>query len=115
MFYTGPRGPGEDPAAPGVVSRPYSHLMTADGHLWVSDGGTHRILKYDLDGNYLYSWGGPGGLPGQFQGPHALTVDQDGNLYTVEVFAGRVQKFRPKPGADSAKLVGQEYRFGGSD
>ena len=48
--------------------------------------------------------------PGQFQGPHALTVDQDGNLYVAEVFNGRVQKFRPKPNVDPAKLVGQEVR-----
>jgi hypothetical protein len=38
-------------------------------------------------------------------------VDQDGNLYLAEVFNGRVQKFRPKPGADKAKLVGQEARY----
>ena len=115
MFYTGPRGEGDDPGAPGIVSRPYSHLITVDQYLWVSDGGTDRILKYDLDGNYLYGWGGPGGWPGQFQGPHAMTVDQDGNLYTAEVFAGRVQKFRPTPGADPDKLVGQELRWSGSD
>lgn len=115
LFYTGPRGEGDDPGAPGLVSRPYSHLITADQQLWVSDGGTHRILKFDLDGNYLYGWGGPGGLPGQFQGPHSMTVDQDGNLYTAEVFAGRAQKFRPKSGADPAKVVGQEVRYSGSD
>ena len=40
-----------------------------------------------------------------------MTVDQDGNLYLAEVFNGRVQKFRPKPGADPAKLVGQEQRY----
>ncbi len=115
MFSTGPQGPATDYALGTVVSRPYSHLITADQSLWVSDGGTHRILKYDLDGNYLYGWGGPGRYPGQFSGPHALTVDQDGNLYTAEVFAGRLQKFRPVPGADPAKLVGQEVRFGGSN
>ncbi len=111
MFYTGPRGEGDPTGGAGVVSRPYAHLITADQHLWISDGGTHRILKYDLDGNYLYGWGGPGTQPGQFQGPHALTVDQEGNLYTAEVFNGRVQKFRPRPNADPAKLVGQELRY----
>jgi sugar lactone lactonase YvrE len=40
-----------------------------------------------------------------------MTTDQDGNLYLAEVFNGRVQKFRPKPGADPAKLVGQELRY----
>ena len=95
----------------GIRSLPYAHFISSDQYLWVADGGTHRILKYDLDGNYLYGWGGPGGLPGQFQGPHSLTVDQEGNLYVAEVFAGRVQKFRPKRNADPNKLVGQELRY----
>ena len=95
----------------GVYSRPYSHLITADQQLWISDGGTHRFVKYDLNGQYLYGWGGRGQQPGQFDGPHGFTVDQEGNLYVVEVFNGRIQKFRPKPGADPARLVGQEVRF----
>ena len=95
----------------GVRSSPYAHIITADQHLWISDGGTNRILKYDLNGKYLYGWGAPGGLPGQFAGPHQLTVDQEGNLYIAEVFNGRVQKFRPKKGADPAKVVGQEVRY----
>jgi hypothetical protein len=95
----------------GVRSSPYFHLITADQFLWISDGGTNRILKYDLNGNYLYGWGAPGGLAGQFLGPHQITVDQEGNLYVAEVFNGRVQKFRPKPGADKTKMVGQELRY----
>jgi len=98
----------------GVRSSPYAHIITADEHLWVTDGGTNRILKYDLNGKYLYGWGAPGGLPGQFAGPHQLTVDQEGNLYIAEVFNGRLQKFRPKPGADPAKVIGQEVRLAGS-
>ena len=96
----------------GVRSSPYYHLITTDQSLWVSDGGTNRILKYDLKGNYLYGWGAPGGLQGQFGGPHQFTVDQEGNLYVAEVFNGRVQKFRPKKGADKSKLIGQELRYG---
>jgi hypothetical protein len=95
----------------GVQSSPYAHIITADQHLWISDGGTQRILKYDLKGNYLYGWGVRGGAAGQFSGPHQLTVDQGGNVYFAEVFNGRVQKFRPKPGADPAKLIGQEVRY----
>jgi DNA-binding beta-propeller fold protein YncE len=95
----------------GTNSSPYTHLITTDQFLWFADGGTQRIVKYDLNGHYLYGWGGPGRQPGQFNGPHSMTVDQDGNLYLAEVFNGRVQKFRPKPGADPAKLVGQELRY----
>jgi peptidylamidoglycolate lyase len=98
----------------GVRSSPYAHIITADGYLWISDGGTNRILKYDLNGKYLYGWGAPGGLSGQFAGPHQLSVDQQRNLYIAEVFNGRVQKFRPKPGADAAKVIGQEVRLSSS-
>ena len=97
----------------GVNSLPYAHLISTDQFLWVADGGTNRVLKYDLKGNYLYGWGTRGGPLGQFWGPHSLTVDQEGNLYIAEVFNGRVQKFRPKAGANPANLVGQELRYTG--
>jgi hypothetical protein len=35
-----------------------------------------------------------------------ISVDQEGNLYITEVANDRSQKFRPKPNADPAKLVG---------
>ena len=95
----------------GLRSQVYAHFISTDQYLWAADGVTNRILKYDLNGHYLYGWGGPGSLAGQFDGPHSLTVDQDGNLYTAEVFAGRVQKFAPKPGTDRAKIAGQELRY----
>ncbi len=95
----------------GVHSAPYSQILTDDQHLWLGDGGTSRILKYDLNGKYLYGWGVGGPLSGQLDGPHGLAVDQDGNLYVAEAFNGRVQKFRPRQGADPAKLVGQEQRY----
>lgn len=104
MFPTGPRG----------ESLPYAiEIMTdpsGEEFLWIADGGTGRMLKYDLQGNYLYGWGTPGNGYGHFHGPHSLTTDQNGNLYIAEVFAGRVQKFIPRPGADRAKLVGQQLR-----
>ena len=95
----------------GVRSSPYAHLITTDQMLWVVDGGTMRVLKYDLNGKFLYGWGGLGGQPGQLNGPHSMTVDQEGNFYTAEVFGGRVQKFRPKANADRTKLIGQELRY----
>jgi 6-bladed beta-propeller len=95
----------------GVNSLPYYHFIDTNQNIWVADGGTSRILKYDLDGHYLYGWGGRGSAPGQFNGPHSLTTDQDGNLYVAEVFNGRITKLRPKANADPAKVVGQEARY----
>jgi DNA-binding beta-propeller fold protein YncE len=97
----------------GMRSSPYYHIITDDQTLWVSDGGTQRFLKYDLNGNFKYGWGGPGKGLGQFAGPHQFSVDQEGNLYVAEVFNGRVVKFKPKAGADKAKMVGQEQRYKG--
>jgi hypothetical protein len=104
MFPTGPRG-SSLPYAVEIMTEP-----SGQEFIWIADGGTGRMLKYDLQGNFLYAFGLPGNEYGQFNGPHSITTDQDGNLYVAEVFAGRVQKFVPRPGADPAKLVGQQLR-----
>jgi DNA-binding beta-propeller fold protein YncE len=87
-----------------------NHLITTDQYIWVGDAPTSRLIKFDLDGNYLYSWGAPGTQAGRLACSHGITTDQDGNLYLADCFAGRVQKFEPIPGADAAKLVGQISR-----
>ncbi len=81
-------------------------IITADSYLWAADRGSNRILKYDLDGNLLYAWGVSGDFPGGMWGVHAISVDTDGNLYIAEVDNGRVQKYRPRPGANPNFLVG---------
>jgi sugar lactone lactonase YvrE len=85
------------------------HIMS-DGSLWAADRGTNKILKYDLDGHFLYSWGMWGPHPGGMWGVHGMSVDTDGNLYVAEVDNGGAQKFRPRPGANPAFLVGKPIR-----
>jgi len=82
-------------------------IITADRYLWAADRGSSKMLKYDLDGNFLYSWGTWGDFPGGMWGVHGLSVDQEGNFYTAEVDSGRAQKYRPRPGANPAFLVGK--------
>ena len=53
----------------------------------------------------LYSWGSLGRWPGGFSNMHGMTVDQEGNVYIVEVGGGRVQKFHPRDGANPDFLV----------
>jgi len=86
------------------------HLLYigADRTLWAADRGTSKMLKYDLDGKFLYSWGIWGDFAGGFWGVHGFSVDQEGNFYTAEVDSGRVQKFRPKLGANPAQLVSKQ-------
>jgi len=82
-------------------------IVTADRYLWAFDRGSSKMLKYDLNGNFLYSWGTWGDFPGGFWGVHGLSVDQEGNFYVAEVDSGRAQKYRPRPGANPAFLVGK--------
>ena len=87
-----------------------NHLITTDGYIWVGDAPTNRLLKFDLEGNHLYSWGAPGIQAGRLACSHGITTDQDGNLFVADCFAGRVQKFEPIPGADPSRMVGQILR-----
>lgn len=106
LFPTGPRG----------RSAPFAHEIFREGgpdgpeYIWAADGGSDRMLKFDLDGNYLYGWGRTGGRYGETTGAHSLSTDQNGNLYTAEVFGSRIQKFVPRPGADPAKIMGHQLR-----
>jgi len=91
------------------VPHPYFLYMAKDQHLWVGDGVTHKVLKFDLTGKLLYSWGTFGRMPGNLWGPHQLNVDNEGNLYVANAQGNNVVKFRPKKGADPEKLVGQPF------
>ena len=84
--------------------------MSADRHLWAADRGTSKLVKYDLEGHFQYSWGTWGDFPGGMWGVHGMHVDQEGNLYVAEVDSGRAQKFVPRKGANPAFLVGPPVR-----
>jgi sugar lactone lactonase YvrE len=79
--------------------------VSRDDTVWVVDGHSNKILQFDLNGKLRTSWGTFGADEGQFWGVHHLSVDSKGNLYTAEVYGGRAQKFTPKKGADSNRLV----------
>jgi streptogramin lyase len=90
----------------GYNSSVLAHFVTNDDHVWVADWTTNRLVKYDLEGHYILDIGGPGALPGQFDGVHQIHVDVERNLYVTEVANSRSQKFRPKPKADPNRIIG---------
>jgi len=88
----------------------HSFIVTSDRKLWAADQGTHKILGYDLNGHFVYSWGSWGEYPGGMWGVHGMATDQEGNFYVAEVNNGRIQKYRPRPGANPAFLVGKPWK-----
>ena len=93
------------------IEFPDDMAVTNDGFVWVADGEVQKMLKFDMNGKLLYSWGTYGTSPGRLWGTHRFSVDQEGNLYTAEVYGGRAQKFVPKKGADPTRLIGMFYGF----
>ena len=96
-----------------IAVRPSSlHLVIigAERTLATFDRNTHKVVKYDLDGRLLYSWGTIGDFPGTVWGVHGMATDQEGNLYVAEVDSGRFQKFRPRAGANPATLIDKPVR-----
>jgi len=92
---------GDDP------SRIHLIIIDSERNLWAYDRGTHKVIKYDLDGNFLYQFGTYGLFPGYFWGVHDMAVDQEGNFYVAEVNKGGAQKFTPRSGADPDFLIGK--------
>jgi DNA-binding beta-propeller fold protein YncE len=76
-----------------------------DRNVWTFDRSTHKMVKYDQEGRLQYAWGTLGSFPGALWGVHGISVDQEGNLYVAEVDNGRVQKFKPRAGANPDYLV----------
>jgi hypothetical protein len=55
--------------------------------LYCSNSGRHRVERYTLDGEYLGSFGEPGGAPGRFAGccnPVHLAYTSNGDIITSE-------------------------------
>jgi sugar lactone lactonase YvrE len=87
----------------GEFNQPGGILLGPDETLLVADQCNHRIQKFTRKGEFLGKWGEYGEKPGQFggpepagsrfAGPHLLTRDSRGRLYTTEGVLGRVQQF----------------------
>ena len=57
------------------------------------NGNVNRIAKFARDGNFIRQWGSTGSEQGQFNGPKALAVDAQGNVYVLDAGNKRVQVF----------------------
>jgi DNA-binding beta-propeller fold protein YncE len=64
------------------------------GNAYISDGYINsRIAKVDRHGNWLKSWGDRGNKPGEFNTPHSIAADANGNIYVADRGNRRIQVF----------------------
>ena len=94
--------------APSSFYQPTDVTWGADGSIYVSDGyGNSRIAKFSKDGNLVKHWGERGTGPGEFNTPHSIVSDANGNLYVADRANSRIQVF------DGDGNFKQEFRIGG--
>jgi DNA-binding beta-propeller fold protein YncE len=66
----------------------------AAGNTYISDGYINsRVAKVDKNGKWLKSFGEPGDKPGQFNTPHSIAADAQGNIYVADRGNRRIQVF----------------------
>jgi DNA-binding beta-propeller fold protein YncE len=82
------------PAVDGLVRQGTDMAWDPAGNTYISDGYINsRVAKVDKNGNWLKSWGEPGDQPGQFNTPHSIAVDAQGNVYVADRGNRRIQVF----------------------
>lgn len=81
-------------AASGIRGPIGIHIDSAD-RLWVS-AVSGRVQQFAPDGQFIQGFGldGYGGGENQFRAPHSLVTDAQGNLYVVDSYNHRIQKFK---------------------
>ena len=82
------------PPVDGMFRQVTDMAWDAAGNTYISDGYINsRVGKVDKDGNWLKSWGEPGGGSGQFNTPHSIAVDAQGRVYVADRGNRRIQVF----------------------
>ena len=64
-----------------------------NGRLYMPEAGNHRVNVFDLDGNFLFDFGGLGNGPGQMNNPESAKFSSDGKLYVADLKNDRIQMF----------------------
>jgi len=94
LYATPARGTPPPRPQPYVFNRPTDIAWDPAGDIFISDGyGNSRVVKYDKYGKFIKSIGTLGKEPGQFNLPHTIANDAQGNIYVGDRTNRRIQVF----------------------
>jgi hypothetical protein len=77
-----------------MLGRVLGVVASAD-RIYVLDSQIPTVRAYDLAGSHVMDIGGPGGGPGEFDGPDYLSIGPDGAIYVRTGVQGRLTIFEP--------------------
>jgi hypothetical protein len=84
-------------------------IIVNEDSLWITDLGPLRFVKFDFEGNQLYTWLIPRELPDGWLEVHTFSTDSEGNLYGGDNQYGRAQKWVPRADADPSLIIGPPW------
>jgi predicted membrane-bound mannosyltransferase/DNA-binding beta-propeller fold protein YncE len=73
-------------------TKPYL-AVSRDGRVWVTDPGGMRVLVFDLDGNFLFTFGAFGTDSSSFAMPTGIAAGSDGLIYVTDTDNNRIMVF----------------------
>jgi DNA-binding beta-propeller fold protein YncE len=76
----------------------------SNGNVYVADTGNNVIDVFDVTGAYVTTFGSAGSGDGEFSNPNGIAVDSASNVYVVDAWNNRVEKFTALGAAFSGVL-----------
>jgi uncharacterized repeat protein (TIGR01451 family) len=109
------------PATAAFLNGPQDVAFDADGNLYLSEAGRHRIRKVDAEGIITTFAGTTGGFSGdggaatsaQLYVPSGIVFDPSGNLFIADTFNNRVRKVDAHGIITTVAGTGEGFPFSG--
>jgi DNA-binding beta-propeller fold protein YncE len=77
-----------------LFNQPTDVAFGKNREIYVTDGyGNSRVVKFDREGKFLKAWGKHGSGQGEFNLPHTIAADRQGNVYVGDRENMRIQIF----------------------
>ncbi len=75
------------------LALPYAMTIDPQGFIYVTNQGSGRVLKFDINGNFIDGMGRLGSSFGEFARPRGIAVDSGNQIYVADAGLSNVQVF----------------------